>query len=274
MGKEKSLYFLAGELAIRSEKSVPCTPDTYFTILQHETEGLRNMGCNVVRTPKSVDISNESNIPFFNRTIILNMKPWEIMSLINRQTEQQRSIIVNDFSQPENIEVLLVSSGAKLVLASAILGGRIFFDENKRIISQAEQRQVDTITLRTDVDKAYRLFAEFFAKAGESSDLTRTRLLANIEKGPHIIGYSEKGIPSGILGSIVIDQVGSLYCCYIDESSRRTPLLEMMISLLRKQLLDLKVNMIYLKTRNKAVFGLGKKFFGLKHLYNERVYEV
>ena len=77
----------------------------------------------------------------------------------------------------------------------------------------------------------------------------------------------------GLIGSVVFEGIAGVYCCCLTEERRGTSVLSSMIASLKRELLDQGANWAYLKTRNRAAYGIARKFFGFEHLYNERVYE-
>jgi len=207
---------------------------------------------------------------FYNRVMNISTDEENLGVLIASKEAGDASVVfvINPFTTPSNAEKVLDQCGATHTLSSVVLGRQS--TENTK--QQSGMFRIKEAMVG-NIDDLFDLFARFFLKEGELPDDARVRLKQNLNHGPHLICYLN-GVPVAFMGSVIFDNVASIYSGLVLEDQRKSPALQDLGVKMSQALKDKGVDYEYMKTRNRAVVLYAIKMFGFQRLYNERVYEI
>lgn len=269
--KERHLYYDQNNIVVEGKSEASeLAVKWYSKIISHELGGLASLGCTAERIRDWTVIHNaqQQESTFLNRVVDIcchdQHSVADMYASVGHSTFE-----INLFSSPDNLEEILVQNGAAHKLSSIVLGKEL--PDNHPL-----PKTPFKIVAVTDENLAiltFPIFSTFFLKEGETCDEARQRFLVNISRGPHFVAF-DGDIPIGMIGSTIINDVAGMYTGIIDPQYRTGNGLPIRMTIeLERTLHAQGVSFVYCKSRNRAVVLGSKMFLGLKHLYNERVYE-
>ncbi len=241
----------------------------YHKILEHELEGLSQMGSCVIHENNHVLIRNQDlGNSFLNRVLDIKMSNDDFVDFLNNLPDSC-SVVINPFTKPRDAKDILSEYHFNNFLSSTVVGSTVPV-EIKRLSSDFD---VETVCMDdlSSFDDMFSLFSTFFLKAGESNEMGYLRLSGNVKRGTHVLAR-KNNLPVGMVGTIDIGEMSSLYCGIVSPEFRASHILQEMASVLCQEINKKSIKRYYGKSRNRAfLFGL-RRMFGFKHLYNEKVF--
>lgn len=246
----------------------------YQRIIAHEISGLESMGCRVENQVGYIRVyspESKQHLAFLNRIIAINTDTEhlrDVANLIKSLHDTPVSFEISPYTKPSCTEEILKNEGFRHVLSSDVLGKELTSTEQL----PGTPFEIKRITDSKSANDLYHVFSKFFLKDGETESEARERLRHNLAHGPHLIVYLDNR-PVGMTGGIIFEDMASAYAGYIDPEFRRTNVVLRLTKELCRELFKDGARYVYFKSRNRAVIYGGKIFLGLKHLYNERIYE-
>ncbi len=235
-------------------------------ITSHELSGLELMGCCVENKESGlISTYHDNRIVFFNRTIGVSI---DNVPLANVEPLPREVIVSSFIKKPKKVELYLENTGWDHTLSSIILVTRL----DSKLQAPDVSFRFEDVKSDTNFKEGFSVFSSFFMKPDEALSDTRSRFSHNVKHGPHKVAFRETE-PIAMVGSIVIGDTATIYSGIVDNRYRNTKLLDAMLCCLNGSLISEGVSYIYMKTRNRAVSLYAQRFYGVEHIYNERVYE-
>ena len=242
--------------------------EAWFDIItEHEIKGLELLGCTVTRLHETVYVEHAVfRYPFYNRILGRDV----LSALYGQYTNQVSVVLPSVFTASRFAEGIAQNLGWTHTMSSLVLVREL--EESMRLPMIPLGYKVLQIESPISIEMGFEIFATFFLKPEESRENGFRRFTHNIEQGPHIIALY-RGSPIAIAGSIAIGSTATFYSGLVVEQHRNTEILDRLMRGLSNILYTHGVRHIYMKTRNRAVELYSRRFYKVRHVYNERVYE-
>ena len=234
--------------------------EKYFKeIIQHEIYWLLSLGCE----EKDFQLTNKQHpdSPFHNRIYITQDAKIPL--------KYKWSLIVNP----------LLVNGTTIddqrfahKLSSIVLWQELKHLSNSDLIYSSKTIQFSDKNNFHFFHDYLKLFSSFFGKIWESQQLIEKRLQENLTKGTHIILY-DKWNPTGIIWTIEYNRIASIYTFLIipwHTTIQNHRILR--YNLIKELKTKGTIDFVYLKTRNKAVDLLLRRYSEMEFLYSEHIY--
>jgi len=262
------MYYSLEEIQINNQQ-YQLGESNYRRILVHETSGLVALGSVVEEKPEYTLVRNQlqPDNKFLNRILNVDTTTPDI-SFPNRVP-----VVVNKFSRTDgDIEEDLVRAAMEHKSSLFVLGKNLDHNQKRRSTEMKDHYSIQEM-IEGDIGIVLDMAPDFFQKEGESRDHTVQRILTNLSRGPHVVGLLN-GVPIGVLGSVVNNGVACYFSGFVDEKHRSSYVLRDMIIELDGVLLGMDVDMVYSKSKNKAlVLNAKRGAFGFNIWYADRTYE-